>query len=178
MMRKPKVKRQKAKVHNNDFIFYFYLAFLTFSFLLLPFICSAQPISSTELINNAKQYDGKTVVYEGEVIGDIMRRGDYAWINIYDGKNAIGIWINTSLIKDIAYVGSYKSRGDAVEITGIFHRVCVQHGGDLDIHAQAIRKTISGRPIQERLNTSKRNLVIVLLGVLSLVWILSLLKRK
>jgi hypothetical protein len=145
---------------------------------LVPGSLFAQPISSTELINNTRLYDRKTVVYEGEVIGDIMRRGDYAWINVYDGKNAIGIWINISLIKDITYVGSYKTRGDAVEITGIFNRACAEHGGDLDIHALAIRKTSAGRPIQERLNTAKRNLAVVLLGILCLVWILSLLKRR
>jgi len=178
MMRKPKVKRQKAKVHNNDFIFYFYLVLLTFSFLLLPFICSAQPLSSTELIKNARQYDGKTVVYEGEVIGDIMRRGDYAWINVNDGENAIGIWLPNSLVKETSYTGSYKSKGDVLEITGIFHRACTEHGGDLDIHGQAIRKTSPGRQIQERLNPGKRSLAIILLGILSLVWISTLLKRK
>ena len=138
----------------------------------------AQSISSTELINNAKQHDGKTVVYEGEVIGDIMVRGEYAWINVNDGQNAIGIWIEKSLTKDILYTGSYKSKGDWLEITGVFQRACLQHGGDLDIHAQAIRKVRPGRQILERLNMSKRNLVFVLLGVLCLVWILKQLKLK
>jgi hypothetical protein len=141
-------------------------------------VVSAQPISSSELINNARQYDRKTVVYEGEVIGDIMRRGEYAWINLYDGKNAIGIWINASLVKDIAYVGSYKTRGEIIEVTGIFNRACQEHGGDLDIHALAMRKISAGRPVQERLNTGKGNLAIVLLVILCLVWILSLLKRR
>jgi len=72
----------------------------------------AKPISSTELINDAKQYDGKVVTYEGEVIGDIMKRGPYAWLNISDGRNAIGIWIDSSSTKDIAYTGTYKSKGD------------------------------------------------------------------
>ena len=76
--------------------------------LLCSTVCFAQPVSSTELINSAKQYDGKTVVYTGEVIGDIMIRGDYAWINLWDGKNAIGIWVRKDLVKDITYTGSYK----------------------------------------------------------------------
>ena len=138
----------------------------------------AQSISSTELINNAKQYDGKTVVYEGEVIGDIMVRGDYAWLNVNDNQNAIGIWTDKNLAKDILYTGSYKSKGDWIEITGVFQRACLQHGGDLDIHAQAIRKVRQGRQVLERLNMGKRNLVFVLLGVLCLVWILKQLKLK
>jgi len=154
------------------------IVILVIGYLLLLTSGYAQPISSTELINSAKQYEGKLIVYEGEVIGDIMKRGDYSWMNINDGQNAIGVWINNSLVKDIVYTGSYKSIGDGVEVTGIFNRACPQHGGDLDIHAQAIRKTSEGRLIQKRLNLGKRNLVIILLGILCLIWILSLLKRK
>jgi len=154
------------------------ILFLVSGFWFLATHCYAQPISSSELINNAKQYDGKLVVYEGEVIGDIMVRADYAWMNVNDGMHAIGIWISGSLLKDIAYTGSYKSRGDEVEIVGVFRRACPEHGGDLDIHAQAIRKTGVGRIAMERLNIDKRNQAIILFGVLCLVWILSLFIRK
>lgn len=141
-------------------------------------VCFAQPIPSAELINNAKQYDGKAIVYQGEVIGDVMARGDFAWINVNDGNNAIGIWLDKNMVKDIAYTGSYKSKGDVVEVVGLFNRACSQHGGDLDIHAQTLRVVNPGRQIQEGLNTDKRNRAIIFLGVLILVWILSRLKTK
>ena len=153
--------------------------FILFLVISIPaFDCYAQPISSAELINNAKLYDGKVVNYEGEVIGDIMKRGDYAWINVNDGKNAIGIWINSGLVKDIGYTGSYKSVGDGVEITGVFRRVCPEHGGDLDIHAQSMRKAGAGRYLQEKVNVDKRNQLFIFLGIIGLIWILKLLKRK
>ncbi|MDP2044226.1 MAG: hypothetical protein Q8K15_03545, partial [Candidatus Omnitrophota bacterium] len=80
--------------------------FLFFSFLVLSFFSSpvllfAQTLSSTELINNAKQYDGKLVVYTGEVIGDVMPRGGNAWVNINDGNNALGVWMDASTAKEI-----------------------------------------------------------------------------
>lgn len=146
--------------------------------LLCNTLCFAQPVSSIELINNAKQHDGKTVVYTGEIIGDIMVRGDYAWINLNDGKNAIGVWIDKGLTKDIAYTGSYKFQGDIIEVNGIFHRACLQHGGDLDIHAQSLIKIAAGQPTQEIPNVERRNRAILLLGALVLIWILTLLKRK
>ena len=154
------------------------LIFFTFTFLLLPLICYAQSIPSTDLINNAKEYDGKIVVYEGEVIGDVMVRGEYAWINVNDNKNAIGIWIVKDLTKGILYTGSYKTKGDWLEITGIFHRACPEHGGDLDIHAQSLRKIKSGIPTAEKLDLDKRNLIVALAGVLLLAWILIRLKRR
>ena len=156
---------------------------ITFFILLTAYslqltACFGQSVSSAELINNAKSYDGKIVSYEGEVIGDVMKRGENAWINVNDGTNAVGVWIKASFIKDINYTGSYKSSGDRVEVVGVFNRSCIEHGGDLDIHAQSLRKINSGRLKAQRLNPDKRSEVFILLGVLISVWILSLLKRK
>ena len=174
-MKKRKVKSLKLKVKAKNLKFYF--AFFIFSLFTFSFkLCFGQPVSSTELINQARLYDGKTVVYEGEVIGDIMVRGDYAWVNLHDGTNAIGIWVPKGLIKDITYEGSYKSRGDWIEITGIFHRACPQHGGDLDIHCQGIRKISSGKQLSEHLNIGKRNFIFILAGLLCLILILRQLK--
>ncbi len=134
-------------------------------------VCSAQPLSSTELVNKAREYDGKSVVYVGEVVGDIMARGDFVWANVNDGENAIGIWLNKELAGEIEFSGSYHAKGDRVEITGIFHRGCIQHGGDVDIHAQNIRQISPGRSVREESDTGKRNFTFVLLGALALVLI-------
>ncbi|MFA5286669.1 MAG: DNA-binding protein [Candidatus Omnitrophota bacterium] len=150
----------------------FAILFLIFDFAL------AQGIPSNELIKNAKLYDGKAISYKGEVIGDVMRRGDFAWVNLHDGTNAIGIWAPLTFTKDIVYTGSYKAKGDILEVTGIFNRACPEHGGDLDIHAQILRKIDSGRLVSEKLNPAKVNQALILLGVLLSVWILTLFLRK
>ncbi|MFA5156475.1 MAG: DNA-binding protein [Candidatus Omnitrophota bacterium] len=154
--------------------------FLIFNFIIcacsLP--CYADAVSSTELINNAKQYDGQTVVYSGEVIGDVMQRGEFVWINVNDGSSAIGIWVAKDLAKDIVYTGNYKFLGDTVEIEGVFHRSCPEHGGDLDIHADSLRKVKAGTAVEEKINPAKKKLAIVLSGVLCLLLILMRLKRR
>jgi hypothetical protein len=170
---KTKSLKRKVKTQNLKFIvlsFSFALFALHFA-LIVPFVF-AQSISSTELINNAKQYDGKPVVYKGEAIGDIMVRGENAWINVNDGTIAIGIWIRKELIKDIVYTGSYKVKGDLVEITGKFNRACIEHGGDLDIHAQSLTKLSSGSKIFHLLNSRALNFALGLSGIIGLVWIL------
>jgi hypothetical protein len=133
--------------------------------------CFAQQISSTELINNAREYNGKSVVYVGEAVGDVMVRGDFAWVNINDGENAVGIWMSKELAGKIGFTGSYHVIGDRLEITGIFQRNCIQHGGDMDIHAQGIRRISPGRVVSEGLDTTKRNFVFILLAVLCLVFV-------
>ena len=56
---------------------------------ILPVSAKAETriVTSTDLIENASALDGDTVVYSGEVVGDILSRGDYAcrrgWPRIY-----------------------------------------------------------------------------------------------
>jgi len=138
----------------------------------------SQSLSSGELIRNAKEYDGKLIVYSGEVIGDVMLRSEFAWVNINDGENALGAWMSAALTKEIKFTGNYESRGDCLEIVGIFHRACLEHGGDMDIHAQSLRKIGNGRIVQEKLNFDKVSLSLILLGALFLIWILTLFKHK
>jgi hypothetical protein len=138
----------------------------------------AQNLIGDDLIRQAKEFDGKIVVYRGEVIGDVMRRGEFVWININDGNNTIAIWASSALAKEVQFTGNYKTRGDFLEITGIFNRNCLEHGGDLDIHAQRLRKISTGKIVKHKLNFIKLKLSFILLGVLFLIWILTLFKRK
>ena len=145
--------------------------FLLLVLCLVPTVsssnCYAQTPASLELINNAKQYDGKTVNYRGEVIGDIMIRGDYAWLHVNDGIIAIGIWAPKTLIGDIRYAGDYHKKGDIVEVFGAFHRSCSEHGGDLDIHAYEIKKVILGNSVVQPISRKK-----VYIGIYSFMFVL------
>jgi hypothetical protein len=156
------------------FIILFQITFILVA-VLLYFVSYAQEVSSIELINNAKQYDNKNVVYRGEVVGDIMRRDRHAWLSINDGYSAIGIWISKELIEDIQYIGSYKAKGDIVEVSGLFNRSCPEHGGDLDIHAKTITKIASGYKNHKIFTTRKLHLSFLLLCMILLI---SLLKAK
>jgi hypothetical protein len=131
-------------------------------------VCCAQQTSSSELINNAKQYDGQNITYTGEVIGDVMLRGDFAWVNVNDGQNAMGIWLNQKSAEKIKITGSYSHIGDHIMVTGVFHRNCIEHGGDMDIHAQDIQIISTGRTLSENFDTAKRNVVFILLAIISL----------
>ncbi|MCK9614044.1 MAG: DNA-binding protein [Candidatus Omnitrophica bacterium] len=129
---------------------------------LLPVTCYSQ-ISSSDLINNAKQYDGQEIVYTGEVIGDVMIRGKFAWINVNDTKNAIGIWLSKDFAKEILYTGSYRAKGDIVEVKGKFNRACTEHGGDLDIHASTLQVIQKGANVDEVISPRKIKVAITFL---------------
>lgn len=155
-----------------------YLLVILFAFCIFNFDCFAETVTSEELVTSARDHDGNGVVYSGEVIGDIMLRGEFAWINLKDETSAIGIWLTKDLAGQIKHTGSYKEKGDWIEIEGVFNRSCLQHGGDLDIHADKIRRITPGAKSKEELNRGKRNFAFILLGALCLVWILRQLKIR
>lgn len=102
-------------------------------------------VSLSELIDEAKDYDGHVIKFRGEAIGNILYRGSYAWVNVSDANNsAIGIWMNADTARKISVLGHYGMRGDTLLVTGTFNRACPDHGGDPDIHAGTVVITRSG----------------------------------
>lgn len=148
-------------------------------FCLLCSVCFAQAISSEELIRDPKDYEGKQIAYEGEVIGDIMQRGDFVWLNVNDGEYAIGVHCDKELVDGIGlFAGGYNSRGDWIEVVGVFNRACKIHGGDLDIHADKIQIIKKGKTFDEGINLQKKQIVYRLIGVLLCLLILKLLVAR
>jgi hypothetical protein len=143
--------------------FWFFLAVFA---MLLVAGRPGEAASSNELIAEAKLFDGAHVLYGGEIIGEVLRRGDHAWINVYDGNNAIGVWVPSVLLQNVKHTGGYKWLGDRIRVHGIFHRACLEHGGALDIHAQDLLVVEPGQPLIEDLSSRKILVLVVLLGVL------------
>ncbi|MFC1592977.1 DNA-binding protein [Candidatus Omnitrophota bacterium] len=155
--------------------FGFFLFLTNHSSLITHNYCYAEVISSGELIQNGKEYDGQKITYTGEAVGEIMQRKNGAWINVYDGENAIGIWMPREFVSQIRYVGSYKAQGDIIEVKGQFNNACSVHGGDFDIHAASLRTIKPGSARVDNLILARRNLVIILSVVLCLILILKIL---
>lgn len=110
-----------------------------------PMTVPESPKCLNDLIEGSLAYDGRQITVKGEVIGDIMPRGDFTWINIYDGTATIGVWGPASLIGQVKKTGRYKSYGDIVRVTGLFRRDDARQGGELDIQATSIEIMKPGR---------------------------------
>lgn len=130
---------------------------LTVIFLLATFsICSAKEVTNfNDFVEKAKALDGQQVTIKGEAIGESMKRGDHAWVNVSDGSTAIGVWIKASDLDRIKIYGGYKHIGDKVQVDGIFHRACSEHGGDLDIHADSIEVIKNGEAINHSISSGR-----------------------
>lgn len=101
-------------------------------------------VTVNDLVSDGTGYDGKTVSFNAEAIGEPMNRGSYSWINVSDGTNAIGLWLTTEDATKIKTYGNYQQQGDLIEITGTFHNACSEHGGEADLHVDTINVLQSG----------------------------------
>ncbi|MGA1875162.1 MAG: DNA-binding protein [bacterium] len=167
--------RGKLKIKGNGYSMRrLYLILLTVSAsLVYIFSGSAHaftPLSADTLINESNSRDGQMVRFQGEVVGDIMYRGTHCWINVHDGSQALGVFCRAEMVKRIKYVGDYKHTGDIIEVTGIFHKACREHGGELDIHARQVRimkpGTFRPHPVQKSKVHTATALFLLMLFVL------------
>ena len=121
------------------------------------------------LIEQSISLNNTEVTVQGEVIGEALERGEYAWININDTTNATGIWVKKCDINQIHYYGDYKHKGDIVKITGVFHRACSEHGGDVDIHCTDIEIVETGYSIKEQISAYKIVITATLILITSII---------
>ena len=127
-------------------------SFLIFIILVLAASSALAIIPVQTLVENGKTYDEQVVEIQGEAIGDILVRGQNAWMNVLakDG-NAIGILCSKEQAQQIKILGNYKNRGDEVLVTGTFYRFMKEQSGETSIKAQSITIIRSGYPTNHKI---------------------------
>lgn len=120
-------------------------------------------VDSSMLLQEWESYDGEEVVFRGEAVGDVLRRREFAWVMVNDdhyslqalheagelrgGNSGLGVWMLAEEAEKIERLGRHGSLGDYIEVRGIFHADCGEHGGDFDIHAFSIRVIKPGKEV-------------------------------
>jgi len=142
--------------------------------IVAPIPASAgQPslLSTTELVEDSYKWDGKTVSFKGEVLQDLMVREDGTWMNLSDDNNtAMGVFVPKDVpVPVISHTEDYRTVGDVVLITGVFHRTCAQHEGETDIHAVSVTVLTPGSSKANPIRRDRVVWLIVLAGLLGLV---------
>ena len=93
-----------------------------------------------KLLEQQDRLDSKQISFHGEVVGQPIYEKKGVFVNVMDQEfNALGIYMDKSMVAKITHYGRYGTRGDFVKVSGIFHKVCTQHGGDTDLHADEIQ---------------------------------------
>lgn len=162
-----------------------YLSFAVTFFAVIASPSLASAVDSSTLIEQSKKYNNKRVEFSGEVIGDVMIRGDFAWINVNDDPYSKGqkgnwgynsgqsIWVASEMAKKIKRTGGYFWQGDRIKVKGIFNRICRIHGGDMDIHASSLEIISRGKPIKRSISISKVITSVILFSLVVLVYLIN-----
>jgi hypothetical protein len=145
-----------------------------------PAQAAAPVVSSTELVEQAAEWDGELVSFTGEAIGSAMERGEFTWLHLNDdaygaaeGSTPVrlegynsgqAILVPTELAKQVTRFGSYRERGDRVMVEGIFHAADSRYGGDMLIEAESLIVISAGEQLANPVATWKL-FALVMLGV-------------
>lgn len=196
-------KKQRRKLRRRTFQIGIVLLVILSVVLALVFVkrppsrhdkwINPNEITSTDLVERPFVYDGRTVEFTGEAIGERMVRselsGGGAWIHLNDdpymysnigsgaplsGYNSgLAVWVrDVSLTDAIKNYGGYQVRGDAVKVVGVYNMACAQHGGDTDMHAQSVEVvSVGGKSLVsiERWKLLVAPLLLLIAGVMYLI---------
>jgi hypothetical protein len=116
--------------------------------LLLP---GAAATSLENLNQSPGEWDGKMVTVVGEVVGK-LDKGEHLWLNLWENGWSLGVWCTRKQAEGIRVVGDYLHVGDRVEVTGIFHARCGEHGGEPDLHAENLLVISEGYGVPRPVN--------------------------
>ena len=119
------------------------------------FPLGSYPQTLEEILKNSQDFDNRKIVFEGEVIGEPLKGEEGVWINVKQGKVSIGVFLEDSeAINKIKNYGSYKRRGDWVQIEGIFFNNCPIHL-ERDVHAYKLKVIKPGFLLREEISLFK-----------------------
>jgi len=152
-----------------------WLAVFIVMFFVSPVLAA---VSSTELIENPQAYDGTSIQFQGEAIGDVMERGAFGWVNLHDGSDAIGIWAPAAELRKIQRAGDYNHIGDTVLVEGVFRLACPEHSGEFDIHAESLTIVERGHRVVRPIDTGKVVAAIVLVPIAAALFFAERYRRR
>lgn len=128
----------------------------------------AAPVATdtVELSEADPTLDGAMVRFSGEAIGESLRAdGDTRWVNVLNDGVAIGVVMTPDQVALIDGYGDWSRTGARIEVTGVFHVACEEHGGDLDVHATEVRVVDESQPRHHPVSPVKVGAALVALGL-------------
>lgn len=121
-------------------------------------------VGSAELLNCPESYDQRTVRYRGEAVGGTLARDHRTWVHLnddvysgaveavarhraYSGANTgIGVLVPADQAAAITTIGGPRTRGDLVEVVGVFRRVDRSTQEVAVVHADSLEVIRPGAP--------------------------------
>lgn len=152
-----------------------------------PAVADPVTVTSGELIECPTRFDRRPVVFEGEVVRGVLRRGDRAWVQLNDDPYGIGpgplplhhttlgansgvaVSIPAADADRITVVGDGGAHGDRLRVEGTFLRADPDDAGGPSIQASAVEITAVGEPLRAPVSPARVTVALVLCGAAAAV---------
>lgn len=119
-----------------------------------------------DLLNVDEGMDNKIVSITGEVVGEATIADDsHQWVTVSQDGSAISVYMTEHDANKIQHFGRYGEIGDIIAVVGTFHVDCVEHVGDIDIHANSVEITTGGSAAVHEIDTLKLYVAIGIAGL-------------
>jgi len=147
-----------------------------------PVVPPGSRVTAVAVLSCPAAFDGVTVTYVGEVVGDVLQRDGGAWVLVNDDPYALEtgplpahgslagtntglpVWLPEELLAGLGEPGRPGRRGDVVELTGRVVRVDRDDAGGTTLRAESLRIVAAGEPVGEPLDVPRLVLALVLVG--------------
>ncbi|MDX1509819.1 MAG: hypothetical protein R3249_00585 [Nitriliruptorales bacterium] len=142
-------------------------------------------VSSTAVVECPDLFDQQSVVYVGEVVGDILRRDGGAWVLVNDddyalevgpagssaelrGANSgLSVWLPGDMADELGRPGGPGWRGDVIQLSGIIHRVDELDGGGLTLRASTMHVVAPAAAADTPVNRAQLALALGLVAIVA-----------
>lgn len=146
-------------------------------------------ISSNAAVACPQAFDGRRVVYVGEVVGDVMRRDGGAWVQVNDDPYALEVgplpahdqlrgtntwlqvWLPDHLLDGIE-PGRPGRRGDVIEVEGTLLRADPADAGGMTLRADRLRMHAEAVDVEVPVDGRQVVLAAVACGAAAGLWLL------
>jgi hypothetical protein len=135
-------------------------------------------------------FDGVTVRYAGEVIGDLLTRDGGAWVLVNDDEYALEVgplpahgehrgtntgltvWLPDRFHDRVTGLGRPNQRGDVLAVEGEIVRSDPRDGGGLTLRADDVEVLVASRRVAEPLDLGQLWFALAMMTVAAALWLL------
>jgi hypothetical protein len=154
----------------------------------LPRLPAGHRVTSAQVLGCPVAFDGRSVTYVGELVGDLLTRDGGAWVLVNDddyalelgplpahrdrrGTNSgLSVWLPEGLHGQVTGLGGPGQRGDVVRVDGVIRRADASDGGGLTLRADSLEVLSPAAPVDEPLNVAQVWLALGALATAAAVW--------
>jgi hypothetical protein len=153
-------------------------------------LSAGERVSSSQIFACPQAFDGLTITYAGEAIGDLLERDGGAWLQVNDDAYALevgplarhddhrgvntglSVWLPDGLHEQVSGVGRPDRRGDVLLLEGTLLRTDPADGGGTTLRAERLEVLAPSVELEEPFHPVQAAVALVMgVGtVVALIW--------